>query len=173
MMKTGQSGRSSLVRFCCVILIAGCLGLSVSGCSKPTQPTGTDIRLVGLWANKAGQIQIALNEKGEPATLVPVGEWFEFDASGRYFKAARHMTFAIGGVSVEEGIYTSQGNNLRLTRRTESFFPDQGSPQQAKYRGPLADEASVYRIDSKEGSAVLYLSSGMDQPETAFFPVKK
>ncbi len=149
------------------VLLAGLVAGLAAGCGGSARP-------IGQWTNATDGTVVLLDENGKPTTPVPVGEWYRFNADGSYYKVARYMTFAIGGVSVVEGRYTVQGTALKLVQRTESFFPDEGSPQPAKSRVPLADEAEmIWRTDRAGGVDTLYLSSGADQPEIAFRAVKE
>lgn len=70
------------------------------------------------------------------------------------------MTFAIGGSMVEEGRYEAKSGVIRLFDRTESFFPDEGSPQKAKFREPLhTDETYYYRLDVEQSIDALFLKT--------------
>lgn len=149
---------------------------SASGATTATTATTAaveiDTRLTGLWTNESARTKVSVNAKGEPEGVVPVGEWYAFAAtsaaSGRYYRVARFMTFAIGGVSVEEGLYATREGVIYLTGKTESFFPDQGSPQKAKYRVPLEDSVLLYRFADIDGKPVLHLRTAPEEPEVGF-----
>ena len=164
--------RTAAVFLGCLVLLTGCLApaatSATSSTAVPSTTSATDSRLVGLWTTEAEAVRISLNEKGEPVDAIPVGQWYSFDAAGQYFWVARHMTFAIGGVMVEEGRYGPARDGLRLYGRTESFFPDKGSPQKAKYREPLPETALVCRIAEEDGTEVLFIKSASDQPEIRY-----
>jgi hypothetical protein len=183
------SGFSSrhLIQTAAILVMLTSLAVIVLGCRiTPTIPgttTGTttpptttqpvlDSRLVGVWTNKDATASVSLNDQGEPTGVVPVGEWYSFSASGNYFWVGRFMTFAIGGVSVNEGKVSLSGDQLNLKSRTESFFPDEGSPQQKKYREPLTDTSLIIRFEQKDGQEVLIVKAGTDQPEVTFYRVK-
>lgn len=143
-------------------LLAGC------GPRASSAVPSTDPALTGLWTNDPGLTRISLNDRGEPTASVPLGQWHAIQASGRWYQVARYMTFAIGGVSVEEGMAAASGGSLRISSRTRSFFPDPGSPQQAVYRSAEPDLTFLYRLASENGETVLYLKSGEGEAETRF-----
>jgi hypothetical protein len=161
------------------------LGLLASGClqpgttsapttgptSPPTSSLAIDSRLSGQWTNHKDRVSIDVNDQGEPAGEVPVGQWYQFDADGTYIWVARHMTFAIGGIMVEEGRFKMADGILHLDNRTESFFPDEGSPQQKKYRSPIEDGKIYFQLTKEANQDVLILKTGDDQPETIYYPV--
>jgi len=152
------------------VILTGCAGASAptsattvptpSTASKPTPKPTVDDKLVGYWTNEPGRLKVFLDGLGKPGQPVPIGEWYVFDSEGRYYRIARFMTFAIGGIMVEEGRYEAKSGVIRLFDRTESFFPDEGSPQKAKFREALtADETYYYRLDVDQSTDALFLKT--------------
>lgn len=144
--------------------------------------------LSGEWTTHQDRTGIALTQDGKPAGPIPVGEWYHFQADGHYDRVARFMTFAIGGVAVEEGQYEvrltdtrSSGQlvnpdvsfDLVLFKRTESFFPDAGSPQQAKYRSATTDETLQGELRKAGAAFRLALRSGQDSEWRTWLPSLK
>jgi hypothetical protein len=178
--------RSRLIRTVVVLaLLLPLITILLSCRNGPTVPgstTGTttpattakpafDSRLVGMWTNKDPKIGVSLDDQGKPAGTVPVGEWYSFGDSGNYFWVGRFMTFAVGGVSVSEGKFSQSGDALIFKSRTESFFPDKGSPQKEKYREPAADTSLIIRFDKQGDQDVLIVKTGADEPEVTFYRV--
>lgn len=151
----------------CLLLI-GLPVLTACAAATPTTKSGVDKALLGLWTTEANLTRIALTARGEPPESVPIGQWVSFDATGRWFQAAKYITIAIGGVAVEEGSVSAQNGQAKVTGRTESFFPDPGSPQQAKYRTAAPDLSLLYRTATENGEKVLYLKSGVNGTETRY-----
>lgn len=150
------------------LLAAGC-GFFAAGTatSATTDTSGTtrvaDKNLLGQWTTEAGLLRVMLDEKGQPTGIIPIGQWIAFSANGTYFRVARYITFAIGGVSVEEGQFEAVNGSLLLFERKTSFYPDKGSPQMPSYRQTAENESLLYQI-SKDGSdTVLALKSGTDE----------
>ncbi len=137
--------------------------LVVSGCSVSPEP------LLGQWTDHSDYQTVSLNDKGEPLSSVPVGEWYFFRKDGRYVHIYRFVTFAVGGVSVEEGQFSVGQDTLDLKNRTLSFFPDEGSPQKASYREPIPQDLTIfYRLETKNKTDILYLRQE-EEPEKAFY----
>jgi hypothetical protein len=159
-----------IVLFSIVLL----LGIACSGCrAAGTTANGPDVRLIGLWTTESQQARVTLNSKGEPVGIVPVGQWYFFEATGLYWHAARFMTFAIGGVMIQEGRCDTIADTLIMTDRTDSFYPDEGSPQQAKYREAIEDETLLYRVVTENGVDVLYLKAGAQEQEVRYLRSKE
>ncbi len=163
-------GRSQAIRPASLLIALLLMLPLLAGCGPRASTAGTSIdpALTGLWTNDPGLTRISLNDRGEPTASVPVGQWHAIQAGGRWYQVARFMTFAIGGVAVEEGTAAASGGSLRISSRTRSFFPDPGSPQQAVYRSAEPDLTFLYRLASENGEAILYLKSGEGEAETRF-----
>jgi hypothetical protein len=158
-----------IVLFSIVLL----LGIACSGCrAAVTTATGPEKQLVGLWTTESQQVRVELNSKGEPVGSVPVGQWYFFEATGRYWHAARFMTFAIGGVMIQEGRCETANGEIRFLDRTDSFYPDKGSPQQAKYREAIDNETLLYRVVTENSVDVLYLKAGEQDQEVRYLRSK-
>jgi len=147
-------------------------GSSTGTSISQTTDKPVDIRLVGEWTTQKELQCVSLLSTGQPTGPVPVGEWYAFKPDGSYFRVTRFMTFAIGGIGVEEGRYRCQPSGsvagestLTLYNRTDSFYPDEGSPQKPSYREPVADQVWLYSIVSVAGSPALQLR--LNQDETA------
>lgn len=138
--------------------------------SGPTQSEdGLDDRLTGAWTNESARTRVQVDQSGRPVGSVPVGDWYLFDGMGRYVRIARFITFAVGGIHVEEGRYQTEKGTFLLYDRTESFFPDPGSPQKAKYREATLETVFIHYRPSVESSIdVLYLKSGANGEEVRF-----
>ena len=150
------------------VLLLSALVLGGCGLQADSGPT-PDPRLTGVWTTRSDRLVVSVDEAGKPRTDVPVGEWYAFFTNGRYVHIARYMTFAVGGVQVEEGAYASTHDGLKLTGRTQSFFPDEGSPQKAKYREAVdGDLILVFRTAEKEGVKALLLRVSAENPEVLF-----
>jgi hypothetical protein len=159
------------------MLLAGCSGsgMTATQTAVPTTSVIVDPQLIGLWTNRKDRMRVELDKQGKPVGhvpvgQVPVGQWYQFNEDGTYYWVARHMTFAIGGVSVEEGRFTESEGKLLLLDRTESFFPDKGSTQKEKFRSPIADGEIYFRLASEYSEYVLMIKTGVDQPEVAYRP---
>lgn len=161
------------------LILTGCAGASVptqtttaptqSPTTEPTPKPMIDDKLVASWTNEPGRLKVTLDSLGKPGQPVPIGEWYVFDAEGRYFRIARFMTFAIGGIMVEEGSYEAKSGVVRLFNRTESFFPDEGSPQKAKYREALGTaETFYYHFDLEQSVDVLFLKTSLSGDAVRF-----
>jgi len=163
------------------LLLTGCGGTYASTAATTTSASTTsgtdtssrprpDDRLTGQWTNGDKIVKVVIGGDGKPVGEIPVGEWYNFDGSGRFVRIARFMTFAIGGIMVEEGDYSTENGVLYLSNRTESFFPDEGSPQHAKYREPLTDDSISfwYRISLEQNMNALYMRSDPGQSEIRF-----
>lgn len=152
-------------------LLSACgAGATASDFPSPTPTPSLDPSLFGQWTNQVDRTRISVDDDGRPDGAVTIGIWYEFRSDGRYVSVARHMTFAIGGVSVEEGRYVLADTGLRLSGRTWSFFPDEGSPQKKQYREKQEDASLAYRLAREEGVDVLYLSMS-DRTEVRFAAV--
>ncbi len=147
-------------------LLAAC---TASAAQNPTPVL--DDRLFGQWSSQADPSAISLDSAGQPIGTVPIGIWFLFHENGMYERVANFMTFAIGGVSVEEGRYAVKGDQLVLTARLDSFFPFEGSPQQKHYRTSEADSSLSFRFGTEDGAVVLYLAE-TNSAEVLFHFVK-
>jgi len=145
-------------------------GPTATATVQTTQPeNGLDDRLSGAWTNEPDRTRVQVDQMGKPVGSVPVGDWYLFDGKGRYVRIARFMTFAIGGILVEEGRYQTENATVTLYDRTESFFPDPGSPQKAKYRETTLETVFIrYRPAVENSIDVLYLKSGADGEEVRF-----
>ena len=121
-----------------------------------------DQALLGQWTTESSLIRVVVNEKGETTGEIPVGQWIEFQADGAYYRVARHITVAIGGIGVEEGRYEAVNGSVLLFERKTSFFPDQGSPQKPSYRQPEGNENLQYAISKTAAGRELTLKSGQD-----------
>lgn len=157
-----------------LILFSLCLscGCRQNSTSSTTTATSPDERLAGLWTTAKSRQTITLDADGKPAGEIPVGIWYRFDPSGAYYRVARYMTFAIGGVAVEEGRYRTANGEIALFQNTESFFPDEGSPQKPKYRETIADSNLIYQLKGEGSDMVLLLKAGPEQPEVEYFQLK-
>lgn len=144
------------------LLLGGC-GLQAE--SGPTP----DPRLTGVWTTREDRLHVSLDDAGRPKTDVPVGQWYDFLANGRYIRIARYMTFAVGGVQVEEGSYASTSDGLKLTGRTRSFFPDEGSPQKAEFRvAEDGDVSLVFRTSEEGGLKALWIRASSEDAEVLY-----
>jgi hypothetical protein len=142
-----------------LVLVLSTALLSACGTSAAQNPTPVlDERLFGQWSNQADPSAIDVNAAGEPVGTVSIGIWFIFRENGSYVQVANHMTFAIGGVAVEEGRYAVEGDRLLLSNRTWSFFPFEGSPQKKQYRTAQADAKLTFRFAEEDGVRILYLA---------------
>jgi len=148
----------------------GTSGPTTTVTSGPTQSEdGLDDRLTGTWTNESARTKVQVDQAGKPVGSVPVGDWYLFDGKGRYVRIARFITFAVGGIHVEEGRYQTEKGSVLLYDRTESFFPDPGSPQKAKYREATLETVLIHNRLSVENSIdVLYLKSGANGEEVRF-----
>ncbi len=136
--------------------------------AQPTKPP-LDDKLIGCWTTDPDRRLVNLGDQGKPIGPIPVGEWIRFDSEGRYARIGRYMTFAIGGTHVEEGRFEASSGVIRLLDRTESFFPDQGSPQKAKYRENLSgEETFYYQWDAQSSMDVLLLKTGISADAVPF-----
>lgn len=154
----------------CILCVFLLTCLLTGGCQVPnhsTQPL--DERLFGTWTTAASRVKATLDAEGKPTGSVPVGIWYAFSQDGRYYRIARYMTFAIGGVAVEEGSFSTEQNKIVLSHNTESFFPDEGSPQKPKYRETIADSTLIYKFSDDNDHKILSIQSGDDQPEVQYF----
>lgn len=144
-------------------------GPTATATVKPTQSEdGLDDRLTGAWTNEAARTRVQVDQAGKPVGSVPIGDWYLFDGKGRYVRIARFITFAVGGIHVEEGRYQTE-KGILLYDRTESFFPDPGSPQKAKYREATLETVLIhYRLSVENSIDVLYLKSGANGEEVRF-----
>jgi len=155
-----------------LVLVLSTAVLSACTAAAAQNPTPIlDERLYGQWSDQADAIAVDLNEAGEPVGAVAIGTWFVFHEDGSYERVANYMTFAIGGVAVEEGRYAVDGNKLVLTNRTDSFFPFEGSPQKRHYRTAVADGSLTFRFGTEDGKAVLFLAD-LNSNEVLFHSVK-
>ena len=144
------------------LLLGGCALQADSG---PTP----DPRLTGIWTTREDRLRVSLDDTGKPQTDVPVGQWYAFLSNGRYVHIARYMTFAIGGVQVEEGSYASTSEGLTLTGRTRSFFPDEGSPQKAEFRvAEDGDMSLVFRAAEEDGVKALRIRASAEDAEVLY-----
>ena len=148
-------------------LLSAC---AASAAEKPTPVLDPD--LAGQWTTAADRTHVAIDAQGQPVGDFPIGVWFEFRADGTYFSSANHMTFAIGGISVEEGRYEAKDGVLRLTQRTFSFYPFEGSPQKKQVRTPQSDATLTYAIGSDADGATLSLVE-KDSQAMVFHAAKK
>jgi hypothetical protein len=140
--------------------------------SITTQDTSDvlDQQLIGQWTTASKRVGVSITSAGKPVGAVTIGEWYNFRKDGTYYRVARFMTFAIGGVSVEEGRYKTadpglveENSLLMLYDRTDSFYPDKGSPQKAKYREPADDQNLYYQIVTRNEGQALALQTAADQ----------
>jgi len=138
--------------------------------TAPSQPgNGLDDRLSGSWTNEPTRVSVLVDQLGQPVGSVPVGDWYFFDGKGRYVRVARFITFAVGGIHVEEGRYQTENGTVLLFDRMESFFPDSGSPQKARYREATTEMVLIHYRPAVENSIdVLYMKSGTDGAEVPF-----
>lgn len=149
------------------ILSSGCGIFTPGTATTATNSTSGDTFVVdeslfGQWTTETTLVRVVLDGQGKPGGTIPVGQWIAFLADGNYYRVARHITVAIGGVSVEEGRYEAVNGNLLLFERKSSFYPDQGSPQKPSYRQPEDHENLQYEIKQTSASRDLILRSGQD-----------
>ena len=140
--------------------------------SATTDTNGTtlviDESLIGQWTTETSLLRVKLDEKGQPAGIIPIGQWIAFSTNGTYFRVARHITFAIGGASVEEGRFEAVNGSLLLFERKTSFYPDKGSPQMPSSRQAAENESLLYQITNDGSDLVLVLKSGSDETGVSY-----
>ena len=144
----------------CRIFMPGTATTATSGTDSTTSVL--DEALLGQWTTESSLLRVMLNDKGEPTGTIPVGQWISFQADGSYFRVARHITIAIGGIGVEEGRYEAVNGSILLFERKTSFYPDQGSPQKPSYRQSEDNEHLQYEISQTATGRDLVLKSGQD-----------
>lgn len=150
----------------CGIFTPGTATTATSGTSNAT--VVLDETLLGQWTTETSLLRVVLNDKGEPTGAIPVGQWVSFQADGTYYRVARHITVAIGGIGVEEGRYEAVNGSMLLFERKTSFYPDEGSPQKTSYRQPEDDENLQYEISKTATGRDLVLKSGQDDQGTRY-----
>lgn len=146
------------------LLLAVAVLASCAAAADQTPTPVLDPQLVGQWTTSAGRAPADIDDKGQPVGDYAIGVWYVFRADGTYFSVANHMTFAIGGLAVEEGRYEVVAGDLHLFHRTWSFFPFEGSPQKKQYRTVQTDATLTYALGSEGVVRTLDLAEAGSDP---------